>query len=191
MENTNKKLILIFLVFFLNACSFIERHAYFTPVSGALDLSGPKGSGCAYRTQASGLPNIAIINLSGNKAWVKTNESFEPYLFGPLIVPPVVPVFPLTWGVDALVDSDLSLKVEHEEAFNLLEHDVKIVVEYYDLSKNTFNPIEIERSLWKSMVRFPVKGNSIKSFDFIVGDQVKLGFKQTARWNYSWFSINC
>lgn len=170
----------------LSGCSTVEKHVYYYPKTTA-STEKNYNLGCGF-TSFGGKPDSVIIELNHEIQFkIKTNSSFEPYLFGPSFLS-VVPVFPITWVVDLLFDADLSI---HSNKDIFIDNPHLIYIEQYNSQHSIIKPNQINQR----HITFPIKVKDVENFTIVVNlpsqTPIKIKFFKDSRWAWTQISPNC
>ena len=104
-----KRLVLTLIPVLLVGCSTVERRTYYEPLADPSKISGPAEPSCGW-TNFGGAPDQYVATFTESPVKVTANQSIQPYLFGPWFAS-VLPVFPVTWLVEAFVNHDLEVQL--------------------------------------------------------------------------------
>lgn len=125
----------------------------------------------------------------------QSNQSFEPYLWGPWLIT-VVPVFPVTWVVDAFLDPELEIIVNgvSDNTELLKQADILLNAELENGQHREVIPESVSVSDNEVVIQFPVEANQVESFALsiknIESNDIELKFTKTNRWAWTQHCIN-
>jgi len=189
-----KELCCLIAVLALSACSTVDRITYYSPMASSEKVSGPVAPSQGFmnfdaepdRYDSQGI-SITIANDT------------HPYLFGPWFVT-VIPVFPISWLVDAFIDDSLKVHVfaakDNYERLNDIEN-YRIIVNADTHAAKEIRPSKLESSGSKHVwLTFPVAAGDFDSFVFMLNSDdvdfksIKVNFKYTSRWRWKQYVVN-
>ncbi len=185
-----KKFISLIPLIFLISCSTVERHTYYTPAPESGRTAGPDKQYCGMMQFGREPDAVELNGLT-----FRSNQSFEPYLWGPWLIT-VVPVFPVTWVFDAFLDPDLEIIVSgtSDNAELLAQADIRLKAELEGGQHREVIPESVSVSDNDVVIQFPVEANQVESFILSIKnmepDNIELKFTKTNRWAWTQHCIN-
>ena len=123
----------------------------------------------------------------------------HPYLFGPWFVT-VIPVFPISWLVDAFIDDSLKIQVfaaqDSYERLNNIEN-YSIIVNSGTQVVKEISPIKLKSNGFRYVeLTFPVNAGDFDSFTFMMrsnqkgSESIEVDFKYSSRWRWKQYVVN-
>jgi len=186
------RLALLVVAFLVAAgCSTVDRRTYYQPLGDQSNITGPKEPFCGW-TNIGGAPDTYIASFAEQQILITANQDIHPYLFGPWFAS-VVPVFPITWIIEASVEDQL--EVELSSSKPILEPFAKAAFAARVGSKNISPTSVVSAGDHFINLTFPVKDSATTEFVLIAtleGKQIiEVPFKRTARWVWTQWTPNC
>lgn len=182
------RIILLSAVLLLPACSTVQRETFYTPNSKSGGTPVPLSKLYCGMYQSS--KQSEEFNYNG--IIYNAHQTTEPYLWGPWLIT-VVPVFPITWFINLLSSSDLSLLIRDSNNRNSASqiNSFEIVAIYANGEVKTFSPSNISKAQSSINLTYPVKTDSLASFYFKTPDGANtVTFSKSSRWSWVQWCIN-
>ena len=179
--------IFLIIAFLLSSCSTVEKETFFTPspIVGA-EVTAPKLSCGMFQS------NKFANEISYNQLIYNAHQSTEPYLFGPWLVT-VIPIFPITWGVDLFSSSNLELLVRSSSSPEqvLKGYSLEIVVTLSNGEVKKLSPNNLITGKSSVRVIYPIKASSVVSFSIKTADgENTINFTSNTRWSWVQYCVN-
>ena len=142
-------------------------------------------------TNLGGAPDNYLGSFATSPLTITANQDIHPYLFGPWFAS-VIPVFPITWLVEAFIDDDLSVDISGRDA-GLSELGTATFIAR--VGSTNISPTSVKASEHFVSLIFPVEDSEAKEFVLVAtlkGETLfEVPFKRTARWAWTQWSLNC
>ena len=177
-------------------CGVLERQTYFTATVDPRLLSGPAKLPCGW-VDSEGPPDRVTYRVGTLWVSIDAKQEVEPYLFGPWFAS-VIPVFPVTWLVEALAHHYLTLNFDADPATlpRLKSWNLLVLV-----PTNADSPRVVGTSLGRyaspHQARFPADWRSLETFTLRlprvdnVAKDLDIPFVKARRWAWVQLSPNC
>ncbi len=117
--------------------------------------------------------------------------------WGPWLIT-VVPVFPVTWVIDAMLNPQLEISIQGEMVQKHFQKENVAVVAKLRTGKSISGVAEsIKMNDHATYARFPIQANRVESFTLTITGatnpeiKIKVNFIKTSRWAWSQWSPNC
>ncbi|WP_353163204.1 hypothetical protein [Salinisphaera shabanensis] len=171
-------------------CSTVERRTYYTPVAPRSQVSGPQEPHCGW-VNFGGKPDQYETLINGASVALTANQRTHPYLFGPWFLS-VIPVFPITWALDALVKDDLNIELSSKKPVLGALRSATFVVASND---HSVAPSKIQTSSHWLRLTFPLDMTEVEQV-LLIGSQgekqiLNVPLRKASRWAWVQYTPNC
>jgi len=190
LDTVIRGMVLMCLLALLTGCSTVDRRTYYEPLVDKSLVSGPERLVCGW-VNLGGAPDAYEGSLDGGEFRITTNQDIHPYLWGPWFAS-VVPVFPITWIVDAFIDDSLEVRIASSEALAKRLSQARFIAKIGTKEIAGTNAL-ISKGYVK--VKFSIDDSDAREFVLITfeGEEriLEVPFHRTARWAWTQWTPNC
>jgi hypothetical protein len=174
----------------LVGCSTVERRTYYEPLGDRSKISGPAEPSCGW-TNFGGVPDQYLATFADSPVKITANQGIQPYLFGPWFVS-VVPVFPVTWLIEAFVKHELDVQLSSSKPVLRPLAAAQFVA---TVGSRKFSASSVDANEHFLRLVFPIEASEIEQFVLTVQMEgksiIEVAFRRTARWAWTQWTPNC
>jgi hypothetical protein len=185
-----KTIVALGVVVLSASCSTIDRRTYYEPLADERHVSGPDSPACGW-ANFGGAPDTYEGILDGHQIRVSANQDFHPYLWGPWFAS-VLPVFPITWIVDAFIGDSMKVWVASNDLRLEPLSQAHFIAKIGDREITGTSALLSEHYV---KVVFPIEDSDVDDFLLIVNQADKrlleVPFRRAARWAWTQWTPNC